>query len=79
MLEPGSCGRVGQAVMRPFREVAARLRAAQWLIIAVAVIMASLVLIAGLSKGFALIGFVSSVVSVVLFPGPDGSLRRHLI
>ncbi len=71
-LEPGLLGRVGQAVMRPFREVGARLKAALWLIVAVGVIMASLVLIAGLSKAFALIGFVSFVASVVLLPRPDG-------
>ena len=70
-LEPGFLARIGQAVMRPFREIAARLRAALWLIVAVAVIMASLVLIAGLSKAFALIGFVSFVASVVLLPRPD--------
>lgn len=58
--------------MRPFREIAARLRAAQWLIVAVAVIMASLVLIAGLSKVFALIGLISFVVSVILLPRHDG-------
>jgi two-component system phosphate regulon sensor histidine kinase PhoR len=57
--------------MRPFREIAARLRAAQWLIVAVAVIMASLVLIAGLSKIFALIGLASFVASVVLLPRHD--------
>ena len=34
--------------------------------------MASLVLIAGLSKAFALIGFVSFVASVVLLPRHDG-------
>ena len=71
-LEPGLLGRVGQAVLRPFREVGARLKAALWLIVAVGVIMASLVLIAGLSKAFALIGFVSFVASVVLLPRPDG-------
>ena len=71
-LEPGLLVRIGHAVMRPFREIAARLRAALWLIVAVAVIMASLVLIAGLSKAFALIGFVSFVVSVVLLPRQDG-------
>ena len=58
--------------MRPFREVGARLRAALWLIVAVGVIMASLVLIASLSKAFALIGFASFVVSVVLLPRQDG-------
>jgi two-component system phosphate regulon sensor histidine kinase PhoR len=58
--------------MRPCREVAARLRAALWLIVAVAVIMVSLVLIAGLSKTFALIGLVSFVASVALLPRQDG-------
>ena len=71
MLQPGLAARVGHAVMRPLREVAARVKAAQWLIVAVAVIMASLVLIVGLSKGFALIGLVSFVVSVVLLPRQD--------
>jgi two-component system, OmpR family, phosphate regulon sensor histidine kinase PhoR len=71
-LAPHLLGRIGAAIMRPCREVAARLRAALWLIVAVAVIMASLVLIAGLSKTFALIGFVSFVASVVLLPRPDG-------
>ena len=71
MLQPGLAARVGHAVMRPLREVAARVKAAQWLIVAVAVIMASLVLIVGLSKGFALIGLVSFVVSVVGFARQD--------
>jgi two-component system, OmpR family, phosphate regulon sensor histidine kinase PhoR len=71
-LAPHFLGRIGAALMRSCREVAARLRAALWLIVAVAVIMASLVLIAGLSKTFALIGLVSFVVSVVLLPRPDG-------
>jgi two-component system phosphate regulon sensor histidine kinase PhoR len=68
---PGVAGRIGQALLRPFREIAARLKAAQWLIVAVAVIMASLVLIAGLSKAFALIGLLSFVVSVILLPRHD--------
>ena len=49
VLEPGLLGRIGQAVMRPLREVGARLLAVLWLIVAVGVIMASLVLVAGLS------------------------------
>ncbi|HEU4476265.1 MAG TPA: histidine kinase dimerization/phospho-acceptor domain-containing protein, partial [Methyloceanibacter sp.] len=69
-------------MLRPFREVAARLRAALWLIVAVGVIMVSLVLIAGLSKAFALIGFLSFVISVLLLPRSDadqaltGSISR---
>jgi len=70
-LPPRLLERIGAAVMRPFREVAARLKASLWLIIAVGVIMASLVLIAGLSKTLALIGVVSFVASVVLLPRPD--------
>ena len=61
-------GRIGQAVLRPFREIGARLLAALWLIVAVGVIMVSLVFIAGLSKKFALIGFVSFVASAMLLP-----------
>ena len=61
-------GRIGQALLRPFREIAARLSAALWLIVAVGVIMASLVVIGGLSKTFALIGFLSFVASVILLP-----------
>jgi len=81
-LDPGLAGRIGQAILRPFREVAARLKAAQWLIVAVAVIMLSLVFIAGLSKAFALIALLSFVVSVVLLPRQDaepvpaGTLQR---
>jgi two-component system, OmpR family, phosphate regulon sensor histidine kinase PhoR len=70
-LPPRLLERIGAAVMRPFREVAARLKASLWLIVAVGVIMASLVLIAGLSKTLALIGVVSFVASVVLLPRPD--------
>ena len=71
VLEPGLLGRIGQAVMRPLREVGARLLAALWLIVAVGVIMASLVLVAGLSKTFALIGLISFVVSAMLLPRHD--------
>jgi two-component system phosphate regulon sensor histidine kinase PhoR len=53
------------------REIAARLSVALWLIVAVGVIMASLVLIAGLSKTFALIGFLSFVASAILLPRHD--------
>jgi two-component system, OmpR family, phosphate regulon sensor histidine kinase PhoR len=65
---PGVLGRIGQALLRPFREIAARLSAALWLIVAVGVIMASLVVIGGLSKTFALIGFLSFVASALLLP-----------
>jgi two-component system phosphate regulon sensor histidine kinase PhoR len=65
---PGLLGRIGQALLRPFREGAARLSAALWLIVAVGVIMASLIVIGGLSKTFALIGLLSFVASVLLLP-----------
>ncbi len=64
----GLLGRIGQALLRPFREIVARLSAALWLIVAVGVIMGSLVFIGGLSKPFALIGFLSFVASVILLP-----------
>jgi len=67
----GFLGRVGRAIMRSLREIGARLSAALWLIFAVGVIMASLVLIAGLSKTFALIGFLSFVASATLLPRHD--------
>ena len=70
-LEPGLLVRTNNAVMRPSREIGARLKAALWLIVAVGVIMASLVLIASLSKTFALIALVSFVASVVLLPRQD--------
>src|SRR5512147_654221 len=57
--------------MRGFRELGTRLWTSIWQIVAVAVIMVSLVLIAGLSKAFALIGCVSFVASVLLLPRHD--------
>jgi two-component system phosphate regulon sensor histidine kinase PhoR len=71
LIAPNLLGRIGQAVLRPFREIGARLSAALWLIVAVFVIMLSLVFIAGLSKTFALIGLLSFVVSVILLPRQD--------
>ncbi len=68
LVAPGLLGRIGQAIVRPFHEIGARLSAALWLIVAVGVIMASLVLIGGLSKTFALIGFLSFVASAMLLP-----------
>ncbi len=70
-LPGGLLGRAMQAVIRGFRELGARLWTSLWQIVAVAVIMVSLVLIAGLSKAFALIGFVSFVASVLLLPRHD--------
>jgi two-component system, OmpR family, phosphate regulon sensor histidine kinase PhoR len=70
-LPGGLLGRAMQAVMRGFRELGTRFWTSLWQIVAVAVIMVSLVLIAGLSKAFALIGFVSFVASVLLLPRHD--------
>jgi two-component system phosphate regulon sensor histidine kinase PhoR len=70
-LPRGLFGAVTQAVSRFFRELWTRLWTSLWQIVAVAVIMASLVLIAGLSKTFALIGFLSFVASVLLLPRHD--------
>ncbi|MGA9605294.1 MAG: hypothetical protein WBQ82_14365, partial [Methyloceanibacter sp.] len=51
--------RAGQTVTHVVRELGTRLWTSLWQIVAVAVIMVSLVLIAGLSKAFALIAFAS--------------------
>jgi two-component system phosphate regulon sensor histidine kinase PhoR len=67
----GFLGRAGSVIHRSLREIGARLSVALWLIVAVGVIMASLVLIAGLSKTFALIGFLSFVASAMLLPRHD--------
>ena len=59
-------GRVVNAVTSVLRELYTRLWTSLWQIVAVAVIMLSLVLVAGLSKAFALIAFTSFVASVLL-------------
>lgn len=76
-LPGGLLGKAVQAVIRGFRELAARFWASLWQIVAVAVIMVSLVLIAGLSKAFALIGFASFVASVLLLPRHDGEAAQE--
>jgi PAS domain-containing protein len=70
-LPKGVIGRVVNAVIRGFRELYTRLWTSLWQIVAVGVIMVSLVLIAGLSKAFALIAFTSFVASVLLLPRHD--------
>jgi two-component system, OmpR family, phosphate regulon sensor histidine kinase PhoR len=64
-------GRVVNAVTSVFRELYTRLWTSLWQIVAVGVIMLSLVLIAGLSKAFALIALTSFVTSVLLLPRHD--------
>jgi two-component system, OmpR family, phosphate regulon sensor histidine kinase PhoR len=68
----GLFGRAGQAILRAFREIAARLWASLWHIVAVAVIMVTLVALAGLSEALALTAFVGFVASVILLPRQDG-------
>jgi two-component system, OmpR family, phosphate regulon sensor histidine kinase PhoR len=63
--------RAGAAVLRGLQEVAARLWSSLWLIVAVAVIMASLVVVAHLSLPFAIAAFLGFVASVALLPRQD--------
>jgi two-component system phosphate regulon sensor histidine kinase PhoR len=60
--------RAGAAFLRGMQELYARILAAVWLIVAVAVIMASLVIVAHLSLPFAVAALVGFVVSVALLP-----------
>jgi two-component system, OmpR family, phosphate regulon sensor histidine kinase PhoR len=60
--------RAGAAVLRILQELSARIVASVWLIVAVAVIMASLVIVAHLSLPFAVAAFLGFVVSVALLP-----------
>jgi len=60
--------RTGAALMRGLREFRARLWSSLWLIVAVAVIMASLVVVAHLSLPFAVAAFLGFVASVALLP-----------
>ena len=60
--------RAGAATLRGLHELAARLWSSLWLIVAVAVIMASLVVVAHLSLPFAIAAFLGFVASVALLP-----------
>ncbi|HEY6655476.1 MAG TPA: histidine kinase dimerization/phospho-acceptor domain-containing protein, partial [Methyloceanibacter sp.] len=60
--------RAGAAMLRGLHELAARLWSSLWLIVAVAVIMASLVVVAHLSLPFAIAAFLGFVASVALLP-----------
>ena len=64
----GLPARAGAALMRGLQEVGVRLWSSLWLIVAVAVIMASLVVAAHLSLPFAVAAFLGFVASVVLLP-----------
>jgi len=57
--------------MRGIHEVGVRLWASLWLIVTVAVIMASLVIVAHLSLAFAVAAFLGFVASVALLPRQD--------
>jgi two-component system phosphate regulon sensor histidine kinase PhoR len=63
--------RAAAALMRGVRELGARLWSSLWLIVAVAVIMASLVIVAHLSLAFAVAAFFGFVASVALLPRQD--------
>ena len=60
--------RAAASVMRGVRELGARLWSSLWLIVAVAVIMASLVIVAHLSFAFAIAALLGFVASVALLP-----------
>ncbi len=60
--------RIVSAFARGIGELVARLRASLWLIIAVAVIMTSLMAVAGLTFPFALAGVAGFILSVLLLP-----------
>jgi len=70
-LPSGLVPRAGQAVRRGVRELAARLWGSLWLIVIVAVIMASLVALGNLTVALALTAFVAFVASVALLPRQD--------
>ncbi len=63
--------RTAAAVMRGLRELGVRLWSSLWLIMAVAVIMASLVIVAHLSLAFAIAALLGFVASVALLPRQD--------
>jgi len=60
--------RVGKALIRGLLEFGARIWSSLWLIVAVAVIMASLVVVAHLSLAFAVAALLGFVASVALLP-----------
>jgi two-component system, OmpR family, phosphate regulon sensor histidine kinase PhoR len=67
-LPAGVLLRAGSALMRVLQELLARLWGGLWLIVAVAVIMASLVLFAHLAVPLAIVAFLGFVASVALLP-----------
>jgi two-component system, OmpR family, phosphate regulon sensor histidine kinase PhoR len=67
-LPSGLFPRAGQVVRRGLRGLSARLWTSLWLIVIVAVIMASLVALGNLTVGLALTAFVAFVASVALLP-----------
>ncbi|MGZ5915861.1 MAG: ATP-binding protein [Methyloceanibacter sp.] len=67
-LPSGVLVRAGSVLMRVLQEFLARLWGGLWLIVAVAVIMASLVLFAHLAVPLAIVAFLGFVASVALLP-----------
>ena len=63
--------RTRAALWRGIQELVARVLASLWLIVAVAVIMASLIIVAHLSLPFAIAAFLGFVASVALLPRPE--------
>jgi two-component system phosphate regulon sensor histidine kinase PhoR len=71
--------RAAAAVMRGIGELGARFRTSLWLIIAVGVIMASLILLAGLSLPFAIAGLLGFTLSVLLLPRAEHDLAANTV
>jgi two-component system, OmpR family, phosphate regulon sensor histidine kinase PhoR len=71
MVLPRLLVRVGQVFVRGLRELAVRVWTSLWHILAVAVILAALVVLAGLSREVALVAFACFVASVALLPRQD--------
>lgn len=70
-LPPGLVGRAGQAILRAFKGLGTRLWASLWQVVAVAVIMATLVVVADLPLALAGTAFISLVAAAVLLPHQD--------
>ena len=69
---PGFAARIGHAVLKPFREIAARLKAAQWLIVAAG----SLVIVTtGVMRKW--IGYVGLADGIAIFVAPLTVLEKH--
>ena len=79
-LAPGQVARTGAAILRFFREMAARLNASLWFIVAVAAIMLGLVLLGGLPPPIGLLGLLCFTALAAVLPrqGSDRPLDADL-